>query len=37
MSHRFEDMLTGGHPNARGRTEEVVSQVLENPDRIEAF
>ncbi len=37
MSHPFEDMLTGGHPNSLGRTEEVVAQVLENPDRIEAL
>lgn len=37
MSHPFEGMLTGGHPNARGRTGKVMAQVLENPDRTEAF
>lgn len=26
-------MLTGGHPNSLGRTEEVVALVLETPDR----
>ena len=35
MTERFEDMLTGGHPNSLGRTIEVVDQVLANPTKIE--
>ena len=35
MSERFEDMLTGGHPNSLGRTVEVVEKVLANPTRME--
>lgn len=31
----FETMLTGGHPNSLGRTEEVVEIVLQDRDRIE--
>ena len=31
----FERMLTGGHPNSLGRTEEVVDLVLADPRRIE--
>ena len=31
----FEVMLTGGHPNSLGKTEEVVEIVLANPDRFE--
>ena len=30
---RFEDMLTGGHPNSLGRTEEVVGIVLADESR----
>lgn len=33
MSERFEDMLTGGHPNSLGRTIEVVDCVLADPVR----
>ena len=35
MAERFEDMLTGGHPNSLGRTIEVVETVLANPQRFE--
>lgn len=35
MTERFEDMLTGGHPNSLGRTVEVVETVLHIPDRME--
>jgi len=35
MAERFEDMLTGGHPNSLGRTEEVVEVVLADPDRFD--
>lgn len=35
MAERFEDMLTGGHPNALGRTVEVVETVLRTPDRFD--
>ena len=35
MAERFEDMLTGGHPNSLGRTVEVVEQVLADPARFE--
>lgn len=31
----FEDMLTGGHPNSLGRTEEVVAMVLADRARLE--
>ena len=31
---RFEDMLSGGHPNSLGRTEEVVDLVLAEPSRL---
>ncbi|MEM6303251.1 MAG: hypothetical protein AAF744_00930 [Pseudomonadota bacterium] len=31
---RFEDMLTGGHPNSLGRTVEVVDRVLATPARM---
>jgi len=31
---RFEDMLSGGHPNSLGRTEEVVDLVLADPARL---
>ena len=33
MSEGFEAMLTGGHPNSLGRTEEVVEIVLANDTR----
>ena len=33
MSENFEAMLTGGHPNSLGRTEEVVAIVLADPTR----
>lgn len=33
MSETFEAMLTGGHPNSLGRTEEVVALALASPDR----
>jgi len=35
MAERFEDMLTGGHPNSLGRTVEVVERVLADTDRFE--
>lgn len=35
MHERFEDMLTGGHPNSLGRTVEVVDAVLGAPKRFE--
>ena len=35
MTERFEDMLTGGHPNSLGRTIEVVDAVLAAPERFE--
>ncbi len=35
MSESFEAMLTGGHPNSLGRTEEVVALVLANPGRFD--
>lgn len=35
MTERFEDMLTGGHPNSLGRTIEVVDTVFANPNRLE--
>lgn len=31
MDNPFESMLTGGHPNSLGRTEEAVAEVLSNP------
>lgn len=34
MTERFEDMLTGGHPNSLGRTVEVVGTVLGDPSRM---
>lgn len=33
MAQGFEAMLTGGHPNSLGRTEEVVALVLEDDSR----
>ena len=33
MNEKFEEMLTGGHPNSLGRTVEVVDQVLSKPER----
>lgn len=33
-SERFEEMLTGGHPNSLGRTVEVVNAVLTEPSRL---
>ena len=35
MPERFEEMLTGGHPNSLGRTVEVVDAVLAAPKRFE--
>ncbi len=35
MAERFEDMLTGGHPNSLGRTVEAVEMVLADPARFE--
>lgn len=35
MTERFEDMLTGGHPNSLGRTIEVVDAVLGDDARME--
>ncbi len=35
MAEPFEAMLTGGHPNSLGRTEEVVEQVLAQPERFD--
>ncbi|MEM6851388.1 MAG: hypothetical protein AAF527_06655 [Pseudomonadota bacterium] len=35
MTERFEDMLTGGHPNSLGRTIEVVDIVLADPNRFD--
>ena len=32
---KFEEMLTGGHPNSLGRTVEVVDMVLEDQNRFE--
>ena len=34
MHERFEDMLTGGHPNSLGRTPEVAAAVLARPARL---
>jgi hypothetical protein len=34
MSESFEAMLTGGHPNSLGRTEDVVDLVLAEPTRL---
>ena len=34
MTERFEDMLTGGHPNSLGRTIDVVESVLTDDTRI---
>ena len=34
MHERFEDMLTGGHPNSLGRTPEVATAVLARPARL---
>lgn len=35
MARSFDQLLTGGHPNSLGRTEEVVELVLAEPDRLE--
>ncbi len=35
MTESFEEMLTGGHPNSLGRTEEVVDVVLADRRRLE--
>lgn len=35
MTETFEAMLTGGHPNSLGRTEEVVASVLAEPARLD--
>lgn len=35
MTERFEDMLSGGHPNSLGRTVEVVDIVLADPNRFD--
>lgn len=35
MSKQFAQMLTGGHPNSLGRTEEVVAVVLADQARLE--
>lgn len=35
MTERFEDILTGGHPNSLGRTVEVVEMVLDAPERMD--
>ena len=35
MSASFEDMLTGGHHNSLGRTEEVVALTLSDPSRLD--
>lgn len=32
---KFEDMLTGGHPNSLGRTIEVVDAILATPERFD--
>lgn len=34
MNDRFEDMLTGGHPNSLGQTIGVVDRVLADPHRV---
>lgn len=34
MSEAFEAMLTGGHPNSLGRTEEVTGATLADPSRL---
>jgi hypothetical protein len=34
MGETFEAMLTGGHPNSLGRTEEVAQLVVAEPERI---
>lgn len=34
VTERFEDMLTGGHPNSLGRTVEAVETVLANESRM---
>ena len=34
-AERFENMLTGGHPNSLGRTVEVVETVLAKPSRLD--
>jgi hypothetical protein len=34
MAETFEAMLTGGHPNSLGRTEEVAQLVVDEPERI---
>ncbi|MFK7898871.1 MAG: hypothetical protein AB8G23_23780 [Myxococcota bacterium] len=35
MSESFERMLTGGHPNSLGRTEDVVALILEDRARLD--
>ncbi|MEP1209445.1 MAG: hypothetical protein ABJM29_02125 [Rhizobiaceae bacterium] len=34
MAENFEEMLTGGHPNSLGRTEEVVGLILQDEQRL---
>ena len=34
MAESFETMLTGGHPNSLGRTEQVAQLVVDEPERI---
>lgn len=34
MTETFEAMLTGGHPNSLGRTDEVAQRVVDEPERI---
>jgi len=35
MTQPFEEILTGGHPNSLGRTEEVVALVVADPGRFD--
>ena len=34
---KYEDSLTGGHPNSLGKTIEIVDEVLDKPDIIDAL
>jgi hypothetical protein len=36
-TQKFEQLLTGGHPNSLGNTVQVVEMVLENPENLEEF